>query len=203
MAYSSPKMEMEVKEFLEKDEKIMLMLRESLWSDFAPSVVVATNKRIIIVNKSFWGTYANQNIFTPTDYNSVYYNQITSVIIVKGKFFSSLNIRLHGWFEQSVGTQRAREGQVDGLNKEDALKLYRFIDAMLRDEKGEDELKVADPDVSSNVHHVFEDILHGKGTSIKEITTKDAIDIVNKDDSDKYIWLSKDSGKKWILMKVD
>ena len=84
MGYLEKLLEERCKLALHKDEKSLLIIKQSLLSDFAPSFVMATDKRLVIQNNSFWGLYLGHNFLTPTDSNFIPYKKITSVIHVRG-----------------------------------------------------------------------------------------------------------------------
>ena len=125
------RMDREARSLLHENEKLLMKVRQRAYSNLTPSFVLVTNRRIIIINNSFWGLYTGYNLMTPTNYNSIAYNQITSVILIKGNALCSVAIRLHGYFEKNVSTQSSNEGQIDGLSLHDATRLTNFIDRMI------------------------------------------------------------------------
>ena len=116
-----------VNPILNDREKIMLMCKQSLLSDIAPTFIIATNQRLIIINNSFWGLYSGINLVAPTDYNYIPYSKIMSVVLIRGKLLSSLDIRLLGGFETNVSPQKRTEGEIDGLGLGTATSLMKFI----------------------------------------------------------------------------
>ncbi|MEM3838960.1 MAG: PH domain-containing protein [Candidatus Micrarchaeaceae archaeon] len=122
------KMHERVKPVLKGDEKIVLMFRQSLISNIAPTFIVATDQRLIVINNSFWGLYSGINLLTTTDYNYIPYDKITGVVLMKGKLLSTLNIRLLGAFESNISPKKKTEGEIDGLTQNNAIILEQFIE---------------------------------------------------------------------------
>jgi hypothetical protein len=125
------RMEEEARSILHANERLLMKIRQRKYSNLTPSFVLVTNRRLIIVNNSFWGLYTGYNLFSPTNYNSIAYNQITSVILIKGNALCSVAIRLHGYFEKNIASQQSNEGQIDGLSLHDASQLTNLIDHMI------------------------------------------------------------------------
>ncbi|MDE1860683.1 MAG: PH domain-containing protein [Candidatus Micrarchaeota archaeon] len=130
-AYFTRRAIREANSILGEGEEILMTLRQSLITDIAPSFAIVTNKRVIIVNNSFFGLYLNHNLITPTDYNSIYFKQITSVVVVKGRIFESVNIRILGAFDANVAKQRRTEGEMDGIHRADAAKFVKLVNSLL------------------------------------------------------------------------
>jgi len=132
MGFYIKKAEEKVKSVLDDREKIVLIFKQSLLSDIAPTFIVATDRRLIIINNSFWGLYTNVNVVAPTDYNYIPYSKIMSVVLVRGKLLSSLDVRLLGGFEANISPQKKTEGEIDGLRLSSALLLMKFIEEQIR-----------------------------------------------------------------------
>lgn len=145
MGFYINKIEEKVKPVLSEREKIILMFKQSLINDIAPTFIVATNQRLIIINNSFWGLYAGVNILAPTDYNYIPYSKITSVILVRGKLLSSLDIRLLGGFESNISPQKKTQGEIDGLRVDSALSLMKFIEEKIAKPEESDAAKEGQP----------------------------------------------------------
>ncbi len=132
MAYYLRKMQEKVRPVLYDGEKVMLMFRQSLLNNISPTFIIATSQRLIIINNSFWGLYTGANMLTPTDYNYILYNKATGVVLVKGRLFASLDIRLLGGFETNMSMQKRTEGEIDGLRFNSAVTLMQFIEEQIR-----------------------------------------------------------------------
>ncbi len=132
MGFYINKAQEKVAPVLNDGEKIVLIFRQSLISDIAPTFIVATDQRLIIINNSFWGLYVGINFLAPTDYNYIAYSKITSVVLVRGKILSSIDIRLLGGFEANMSPQKKTEGELDGLRLKSATSLMKFIEQQVR-----------------------------------------------------------------------
>jgi hypothetical protein len=86
----------------------------------APTSVVCTNKRLIIVNKATLGLRK--------DYEVIQYRQITSVRLEHGIISSSVFIRVQG-YDRDKGLLGAgkEEGQIDGLRNKEARHLADYL----------------------------------------------------------------------------
>ncbi len=132
MGFFIDKIREKVKPVLNDGEEIILMFKQSLLNDIAPTFIIATNHRLIIINNSFWGLYLGINIFAPTDYNYMAYSKMTSVVLVRGKFLSSVDIRLLGGFDSKMSPQKKTEGEIDGLRLQSALALMKYLEERIR-----------------------------------------------------------------------
>lgn len=93
-----------------------------------PTSIVATNKRIIIINKTTLGIRK--------DFESITYERITSVRMEKGIISSTVFVRVEGYDTDRgflKGTTR-QEGEIDGLNGTDAQLLSDFIEKRISGE---------------------------------------------------------------------
>lgn len=91
-----------------------------------PTSVIATDKRIIILNRATLGIRQ--------DYETIPYRQITSVRLEHGIISSSVFIRVQGYStDQGLLKNGDQEGEIDGLNNTDAKALSDFISKRLED----------------------------------------------------------------------
>jgi hypothetical protein len=93
-----------------------------------PTTVVATDKRMIIINRATFGIR--------TDYEAIPYNRITSVRMEKGIISSSVFLRVSGYSSPGAGEQGflkpgEQEGEISGLRQQDAKDLSDFIGKMI------------------------------------------------------------------------
>ena len=132
MGFYIKKAREKIKPVLNEKEEIMLIFKQSLLSDIAPAFIVATNQRLVIINNSFWGLYTDINLLAPTDYDYIPYSKIMSVVLVRGKLLSSVDIRLLGGFETNISPQKKTEGEIDGLRLYSAISLMKFIEEQIR-----------------------------------------------------------------------
>lgn len=132
MGFYIKKAKEKVKPVLHEKEKIILIFKQSLLSDIAPTFIIATDQRLIIINNSFWGLYVGINFFTPTDYDYIPYSKIVGVVLVKGKMLASVVVRLLGGFETNINPQKKTEGEIDGLRLCSAISLMNFIEEQIQ-----------------------------------------------------------------------
>ncbi len=117
-----------VKGVLLPDEKVQLTVRQRRvgpgGSVTVPTSVIATDKRLIIVNKATLGIRK--------DYEVILYRQITSVRFEKGIISSSVFIRVQGYDKDQGLLQGGKEeGEIDGLNNTDAKLLADYVNQMI------------------------------------------------------------------------
>ncbi|MGA3020654.1 MAG: PH domain-containing protein [Candidatus Micrarchaeales archaeon] len=85
-----------------------------------PTSVIATNKRIIIINRETLGIRK--------DYETIPYAQVTSVRFEKGIISSSVFIRVQGYDRVKGLLENGKEeGEINGLTSHDAKILADFI----------------------------------------------------------------------------
>ncbi len=186
----------ETESMLDYGEEIIMSIKQSLITDLAPSFVIATNKRIIIINNSFFGLYLSHNVFTPTDYNSIYYRQITSVVLVRGKIFESINIRLLGGFDQKMAEQRRTEGEIDGIASKDAEQFAKLVNKMVDQLKNDDQEQTPKGEDRKNtilsIYYAFKGIDQYSSVKSQELAYSDVLKLVENDTS-KIVWLGSES----------
>ncbi len=132
MGFYLKRMRERAKSILKDGEKVMFVFRQSLLSDVAPTFIVVTDQRLIIINNSFWGLYAGINFITPTYYNYIPYNKVAGIVLVRGKLFATLNIRLLGRFESNMDFKKKTEGEIDGLMPKTAIALEQFVEQQIK-----------------------------------------------------------------------
>jgi hypothetical protein len=87
----------------------------------APTSVVCTNKRLIIVNRATMGLRK--------DYEVIQYRQITSVRLERGIVSSSVFIRVQGYDrDKGLLANGKEEGEIDGLRNKEAAHLADYLD---------------------------------------------------------------------------
>ena len=89
-----------------------------------PTSVIATDSRIIIVNRATLGFRK--------DYEVIPYQKVTSVRLEKGVLSSSVFIRVEG-YDRDRGLLKSgrEEGEIDGLRNKDAEELADFLNAKM------------------------------------------------------------------------
>ncbi len=114
-----------VKKMLWPGEAVQLTARERRvgpgGSFVNPTSVIATDKRLIIVNKTAMGLRK--------DIESIPYKQITSVRMEHGIISSSVFIRVQGYDTDTGFLKKGnkQEGEIEGLNNKDAKDLSDYI----------------------------------------------------------------------------
>lgn len=90
-----------------------------------PTSVIATDRRIIILNRATLGLR--------NDYEVIPYNTISSVRLEHGIISSSVFIRVQGYdSERGLLKNGRQEGEIDGLRNSDALELANLINLKLQ-----------------------------------------------------------------------
>ncbi len=118
------------KSILWPDEKVQVTVRQRRvgpgGSVTAPTSVLATDKRIIILNRATLGIRQ--------DYEVIPYRQVTSVRLEHGVISSSVFIRVQGYDkDQGLLKNGREEGEIDGLSNSDAKALADFLNRKLDD----------------------------------------------------------------------
>jgi hypothetical protein len=91
-----------------------------------PTTVIATDKRVIIINRNMAGIRK--------DFESIPYSKITSVRYERGIISSSIYLRVEGYTspgEEGFMKPGDQEGQIPGLRDADAKALADFIDKIV------------------------------------------------------------------------
>lgn len=117
-----------VKSVLWPDERVMITVKQRRvgpgGSVTVPTSVLATDKRLIIVNKATLGIRK--------DYESIPYKQITSVRLEKGIISSTVFVRVMGYDkDQGLLKNGKEEGEIDGLHGKDAKALADYLNSVL------------------------------------------------------------------------
>ncbi len=192
------RMDQEARSLLHENEKLLMKVKQRAYSNFTPSFVLVTNRRIIIINNSFWGLYAGYNLLTPTNYNSIAYNQITSVILIKGNALCSVAIRLHGYFEKNVSAQSSNEGQIDGLSLHDATQLTNFIDRMIEGHELKNESILSSMNVNpapEEYSRLAKETQRHLSAAPVNLEFGEALALIRENNS-KFIWLGSESASQ-------
>ncbi len=87
---------------------------------FYPTVAIATNKRIIIVNRTMLRVWS--------DISFINYDQVISLRVMHGPLFSTIKMRLKGTAEKSVG---GGDGEIHGLTHFGAVMVSNAINRAL------------------------------------------------------------------------
>ncbi len=122
-----------VKENLQQGEVVEMTARQRRFgpggSLFDPSSVIATNKRIIIINRSAFRLRR--------EYEFIPYGRVTSVRLERGVVSSSILIRVQGTgLESKPLRENAEEGFIDGLRNDEAKALANYIEKKISADEG-------------------------------------------------------------------
>lgn len=91
----------------------------------APSAIIVTDRRVIIIHHSFWGLYFKFNLMNATEINIVEHKNIMSVALGRGKLFGTIRIRILGFVEATKATKY--EWDLNGLWIKEALEVVNDI----------------------------------------------------------------------------
>ena len=107
-----------IKEYLEPEEWIALGARQSRLVSLSPSMLLATNKKLMFCSPSFWRLYTGHVIFGVSKIQFIPYNTIISISFTRGRYLSSINIKTLG--DGTIG--------VNGLKIKEAKLLLNFME---------------------------------------------------------------------------
>lgn len=114
---------------LTEGEETIMEIKQSHIRNITPERIVATNKRLIIVRPSFFGHYLGFDLFNHTDISFVPYKQLISIVMSRGKFLSTIHMRIHGFTDFSSAIRN--EGEVEGVRSNLATKFTMFIEDII------------------------------------------------------------------------
>jgi hypothetical protein len=110
-----------LKEYLEPEEWIAIGARQSRLVSLSPSVLLGTNKKLMLCNPSFWRLYTGHVLFKVSNIQFIPYNTIISVSFTRGMYLSSINIK----------TLAGGTVDVNGLKINEAKLLIRLIEDVI------------------------------------------------------------------------
>lgn len=142
-------------------EETILEARQSKLVDIAPARVIATRRRLIIIDPSFWGLYFGHDIADSTHYVIIPYKHIIGMTMSKGLLFASIKIHTIGG--EDPGSLLKGENEIHGLKKREAVMLGSFIEDIVEYEEEEEEEREArheEHPMPYSFHH--EDLSVGK-----------------------------------------
>ena len=166
----------EISRVLSPDEETIMEIRQSHFRNISPERIVATNKRLIIVRPSFVGHYFGFDLFHHTDISFVPYKQLISIVMSRGKFLSTIHMRIHGFTDV---TAIRNEGEVEGVKTNLATKFTVFL---------EDIIETRDMDDAEEAHQRVVIEKHGEHSVEKSMNLEDAKAIMHQTDK-KFVWL--------------
>ncbi len=108
-------------------EHVVLGAVQSRLETLAPGIMIATNKKILVMKPSFWSLYLGHNIMRPSFFTNIHYNKITETTLYNGVLFCSLAIRISGGGEFTF----------DGVKRHDATRMIGFLERIAAANEGE------------------------------------------------------------------
>lgn len=123
-----------VKEMLLPGEKVGCTVRQRKYAPggslITPTSLIATNERIIIINR--------ENLGIRKDYEIIAYDKVTSVRVEHGVINSTIFVRIAGYDTDKgllAGTNK-QEGEIAGLKHKDAQDLIEYLNARVAEANG-------------------------------------------------------------------
>jgi G:T-mismatch repair DNA endonuclease (very short patch repair protein) len=110
-----------MKEYLEPGEIVVLGARQSRLVSLSPSILLATNRKLVFLNPSFWRLHTGHVVFRVSNGQFIPYHTIISVSLARGRYLSSMDIKTLGG-----GTIN-----VNGLKINEAKLLLSFIEDVI------------------------------------------------------------------------
>lgn len=104
-------------------EKVELSIKQSMIRPrISPSIIAVTDQRVIIIKRTAVNLRSNVD--------TIPFKDIASVRISNGVVFSSVFLRVLGFAtaEEQGATKKGEEGELDGLDKNDAKALADLIE---------------------------------------------------------------------------
>ncbi len=160
------KLREEIAELLSPGETVLMILKQSRFSNIAPDSIVVTDRNLMLIHYSFWGLYAKRNILEMTESTLVPYDRIAGLLIDKGRFFTTVTIKIAG-FGQSDFLKNTLG--IEGLWHNDAGILVSFVQGYKNENL--------------------------KSIATREVTLEEARRIVYEDGS-RYVWLGRGSRRE-------
>lgn len=99
-------------------EHVIIGARQSYLETLSPGIVLATNKRVLIIKLSFWSLYIGYNLMRPSLFINIHYNRITEISMSNGILHCSLMVRVFG----------GGDIRFDGLRRREAVRLVGFLE---------------------------------------------------------------------------
>lgn len=107
-----------IRAVLGQSEHVILGARQSFPWTLSPGIMIATNKRILILKMSFWNLYSGYNVVDPSSFINIHYNRITETTLLHGRFLCSIILKVFG----------GGDIRFDKLRRREALRLVGFLE---------------------------------------------------------------------------
>ena len=101
-----------IKEYLEPNEWIAIGARQSRLVSLSPSILLATNKKIILGNPSFWRLYTGHVVFSASTIQFIPYSIIMGISFTRGRYLSTINIKTLGRGTIKIGSLKTEEAKL-------------------------------------------------------------------------------------------
>lgn len=169
-----------LRQVLHKDEEIILEARQSHVESMTPGRIIATNKRLIMVEPSFWGLHSGHDVFTPTNYEIIPYQYVLGITIARGNKLASLKVHHTSGAQEDMRTHSGDE--FNGIPLKEAAAMCNFVEEIV--EFGPDA-----PDRVSKVPQLEgESVERGGPREGNEVELEEAREMVTKSGS-RFLWL--------------
>ena len=135
-------------------EKTLFEARQCYLKSLAPNRIVATEKRLIIVDPSFWGLWTGHDIFDSTHYLIMPYKHIVSVTVSTGLLFATITI--HTTAGTGSGPIFQKENEIHGIFSTNAMIMATFLGEIIEfeEELKEEQQQKAEAE-AQNHNHVY------------------------------------------------
>jgi hypothetical protein len=170
-----------LKHVLHKDEETIIEAKQSLLASINPARIIATRRRLIAIEPSFWGLYLGHDLTSSTRYAVLTYRHILSVTVSRGMLLSSIKLHVEGAVDPS-STLKA-ETEMHGIPTSQAATMATFIEEVIElmesDEAEEKRTPVAQPQHSYSFY---------KGDLSYGITFEEAKSMVESGNT-RFLWM--------------
>lgn len=104
---------------LSPGEYVILGARQNFPFSLAPGIMIATNKRVLIIKRSFWSFYAGHEFTTPSLFVNIHYNKITEISLLNGMLFCTILLKVLG---------SSADVEFKTLRKKEATRMVGFLE---------------------------------------------------------------------------
>lgn len=101
-----------IKEYLEPEERILLGARQSRLASLSPSILLATNKKLMFLNPSFWRLHTGHVIFKVSNIQFIPYPVIMRISFTRGRRLSSIHIKTLGGGTININDLKIKEAKL-------------------------------------------------------------------------------------------
>lgn len=118
-----------VRVLLAPGEYVVIGAKQAFPKSLAPGIIVATNKRILVMKQSFWSLYFGHNIVSPSDFLNIHYKQMTEITLRNGRLFCTIVIRVIG----------GKDIEFENLIRKQATRLVGFLERVVLENESEEQ----------------------------------------------------------------